>query len=116
MCSVAGVIAIGPYSATKHAQVAFSRSLASQLRPRRINVLTVKPGYVETPGFPQRSRMGPFGRRFVLDPPEVAEKVLKAVDRSRTEVTIPFYYGVAGVVQAVAPGLLTRIGVGRMGR
>jgi uncharacterized protein len=116
MCSVAGTIAVGPYSATKHAQLAFSRSLASQLRPRRIRVLTVKPGYVETEGFPQRSRMGPIGRRLVLDPPEVADKVLKAVDRGRGEVTIPFYYGVAGIVQALAPGLLSRVGVGRMGR
>lgn len=116
MCSVAGVVAVGPYSATKHAQVAFSRSLASQLRPKRIRVLTVKPGYVETPGFPQRSRMGPLGRRLVMDPPELVEKLLKALDRGRTEVTIPFYYGVGGIAQAVAPGLLTRIGVGRMGR
>jgi uncharacterized protein len=116
VCSVAGVIAVGPYSATKHAQLAFSRSLASQVRSRGVKVLTVKPGYVETEGFPQRDRMGPLGRRLVLDPPEVAEKVLKAVDRGRSEVTIPFYYGFAGIVQALVPSLLTRIGVGRMGR
>jgi NAD(P)-dependent dehydrogenase (short-subunit alcohol dehydrogenase family) len=116
MVSVAGTVAIGPYSASKHAQLAFSRSIASQLRPRRIRVLTVKPGYVETEGFPQRSRMGPLGRRLVVDPPYVVERVLKALDRGRSEITIPPYYGVGGLAQALVPGLMTRIGVGRMGR
>jgi NAD(P)-dependent dehydrogenase (short-subunit alcohol dehydrogenase family) len=42
--SVAGTVAIGPYSASKHAQLAFSRSVARELRPRGIHVHTVNPG------------------------------------------------------------------------
>ena len=51
--SVAGTVAIGPYSASKHAQLAFSRSVARELRPRGIHVHTVNPGFVHTEGFPQ---------------------------------------------------------------
>ncbi len=116
MVSVAGTVAVGPYSASKHAQIAFSRTLASQLRPRGIRVLTVKPGYVETEGFPQRSRMGPIARHFVVDPPHVVERILKALERGSTELTVPRYYWVGQAAQALAPSLLTRLGVGKMGR
>ena len=64
--SVAGSVASGPYSASKHAQLAFSRSLAIELAPRGVLVHTVNPGFVETPGFPQRgSRLGPLLSRVV---------------------------------------------------
>ena len=56
MVSVSGSVTFppsGPYSASKFAQLAFSRSVAVQLRSRGIRVHTVKPGFVETEGFPQ---------------------------------------------------------------
>ena len=56
--SVAGTVVVpagGPYSASKHAQLAFSRATAAQLRRRGIRVHTVNPGLVETEGFPQRA-------------------------------------------------------------
>src|SRR5439155_21354944 len=59
IASVAGAVAVGPYSASKHAQLAFSRSLAAEVRERGIHVLSVLPGFVDTPGFPQRGRL-PF--------------------------------------------------------
>src|SRR5438445_2372464 len=60
--SVAGTVAGGPYSASKHAQLAFSRSLAREAAPRGIHVHTVNPGFVETAGFPHRRRFGPLAR------------------------------------------------------
>ena len=116
MVSVAGTMAVGPYSASKHAQIAFSRTLASQLRPRRIRVLTVKPGYVETEGFPQRSRMGPIARRFVVDPPFVAARIAKAIESGRAELTVPRWYWFGSAAQALAPGLLSRFVGGNLGR
>ena len=60
VASVAGTVALPPglYSASKHALVAFSRSLAASLPAQGIHVHTVNPGFVETPGFPQRGRLG----------------------------------------------------------
>jgi NAD(P)-dependent dehydrogenase (short-subunit alcohol dehydrogenase family) len=116
MSSVAGTVAFGPYSASKHAQLAFSRTMASQLRARGIRVLSVKPGYIETEGFPQRSRMGPFGRLFVRDPEYVVERILKAVDRGRTELTAPWFYWPASAAQALLPGLVSRFTSGRLDR
>jgi len=68
--SVAGAVAFppsGPYSASKHAQLAFSRATAVQLRARGVRVHTVKPGFVETEGFPQARLPAPL-RRLVVGP------------------------------------------------
>jgi NAD(P)-dependent dehydrogenase (short-subunit alcohol dehydrogenase family) len=104
--SMAGAIAVGPYSASKHAQLAFSRSVAVELAPRGVSVLSVLPGFVETPGFPQLHRFGLLARRLILDPPFVAERILDAVDRGKREIVIPRWYRPAAWIQALAPGLV----------
>jgi len=109
--SVAGAVAFppsGPYSASKYAQLAFSRATAAQLRPRGIHVHTVKPGFVETEGFPQ-SWLPRLAQRLVIGPERIAEHIMDSVERGRGETTVPRYYAVAGVVQALLPNLLTRV-------
>lgn len=113
VASVAGLVAVGPYSAAKHAQVAFSRSLAVELAPRGISVHTVSPGFVETPGFPQRGRFRGPVYRLVAQPELVVERILAAVEHDRCEVVVPRWYAPAGWLQALAPGLLARV-QGRM--
>ena len=107
--SVAGQIASGPYSATKHAQLALSRSLAVELAPRGIAVLTVNPGFVETPGFPQRTRLGRLGSWAVVDPPFVAGRIMSAIEHDRREIVVPRWYAPLGLLQALAPGGLARL-------
>jgi NAD(P)-dependent dehydrogenase (short-subunit alcohol dehydrogenase family) len=106
LVSVAGTFAMGPYSASKHAQLAFSRSLAVELAPRGIRVHTVLPGFVETPGFPQRARVPAALYRFVAQPSLVVERLLDAVDKDKREIVVPRWYRPAAWVQALAPGLL----------
>ena len=86
LVSVAGTVAFAPagaYAASKHAQLAFSRSTAALLRPSGIQVHTVMPGFVETEGFPQRAKLrSPLLRRFVIEADDVAHAVVKAVERA----------------------------------
>jgi short-subunit dehydrogenase len=116
--SVAGAVAFppsGPYSASKHAQLAFSRATAGELRSRGIHVHTVNPGFVETEGFPQASTLNSgLLRRLVIRPEDVARRVVKAIDRDRRETFVPRWYRAAAIAQAVAPGLVARI-AGRSG-
>jgi NAD(P)-dependent dehydrogenase (short-subunit alcohol dehydrogenase family) len=105
--SVAGEVAFppsGPYTASKHAQLAFSRATAAQLRPLGIRVHTVKPGFVETEGFPQSWLPRP-AQRAVIGPEQVAEHVLASLDRGRGETTVPWYYAPAGTLQSLLPGV-----------
>ena len=110
--SVAGTVATGsggPYTASKHAQLAFSRSTAAELRPRGVRVHTILPGFVETEGFPQRKRFGPALSTLVVEPELIAERVLAAVDRDRRETFVPRWYRVAPLAQALAPRLVARL-------
>jgi uncharacterized protein len=107
--SVAGTVAIGPYSASKHAQLAFSRSIARELHPRGIHVHTVNPGFVHTEGFPQDWLLrGRFGR-VVVGPELVADRIVRAIERGRPEIFVPRWYRVAAVAQAIAPGAFRRV-------
>ena len=106
--SVAGTVALGPYSASKHAQLAFSRSTSAELRPLGIRVLTVNPGFVETEGFPQEHlRQSRFGR-LVIEPEFVADRIVKALDRGRSEIFVPGWYRPAAWAQATAPATFGR--------
>ncbi len=110
--SVAGTVAVGsagPYTASKHAQLAFSRSVSAELRPRGIRVHTILPGFVETEGFPQRERFGPRVSSLVVEPELVAERLLDAVEHNRREVFVPRWYRIAPLAQALAPGLVARV-------
>jgi uncharacterized protein len=109
--SVAGDVAFppsGPYSASKHAQLAFSRATAAQLRGRRIRVHTVKPGFVETEGFPQ-AWLPRVVQPLVIGPEAVARHVLASVERGRGESSVPRYYGAAGRLQAFLPNTFARV-------
>ena len=112
--SVAGTVAFppsGPYSASKHAQLAFSRATTRQLARRGIKVLTVLPGFIETEGFPQKTALqSAFFRGQVKTPEQLVDKIVGAIGSGRTQLTYPGFYRVFGILQAVAPGLLSRVG------
>jgi short-subunit dehydrogenase len=112
--SIGGTIAFAPagaYSASKHAQVAFSRSLRAALHGTGIDVHTILPGFVTTEGFPHpvvfRTRLG---RRFVVGPEATARAVVSAVERGRREVVVPWFpYRLGAIAQALFPTLTARV-------
>jgi short-subunit dehydrogenase len=121
LVSVAGTVAFAPagaYAASKHAQLAFSRSVTALLRPRGVSVHTVMPGFVETEGFPQREKLqSRLLLRYVLEPGDVARAVLKAVEKNKQEMTVPWFpYRIAAISQALIPRLFSLLVTRRAGQ
>lgn len=108
--TVSGAGTSGLYAASKHAQLAFSRSVAGELEPRGIHVHTILPGFAETEGFPQRGVLPSSMIRFVVEAEDIAKAVVLAVERDRREVYVPRYYRVATLAQAITPGVVARVG------
>jgi len=112
VASVAGTVTAGtsgPYSASKHAQVSFSRAVTAELRPRGVRVHTVLPGFVETEGFPQRAVLPRWLHRAVAEPEDVANAVLRALDEGKREIYVPWYYRFAMLAQALFPGAVAHV-------
>ncbi|MGH3071888.1 MAG: SDR family NAD(P)-dependent oxidoreductase [Gaiellaceae bacterium] len=111
--SVAGTVAFapaGPYAASKHAQLAFSRSLTGLFAARGIQVHTVLPGFVETEGFPQKTVLrSAFFRRAIIEPELVATRIADAVESGKRELFVPRWYRVFSLAQALVPGLSARL-------
>jgi short-subunit dehydrogenase len=111
--SVAGTIALarsGPYTASKHAAIAYSRGLAAAARHVGVTVTTVNPGPVTTPGFPQTALLShPLARHLTIDPEQCAERLLHALDRGALEVFVPHWWRPVAALQGLAPGLTARV-------
>ena len=115
VASVAGTVAFSPsgaYTAAKHAQLTFSRSLQASLRGSGIAVHSILPGFVETDGFPQRALLEHrLLRHIVVQPERVAETIAKALERRGREVVVPWFpYRPAILLSGIAPGLVSRVG------
>jgi short-subunit dehydrogenase len=111
--SVAGTVAVGPYSASKHAQLAFSRSVARELKPLGIHVHTVNPGFVHTEGFPQDWLLRGRFKRVVVGPERVADSVVRAIEHDQAEIFVPRWYRSAAIAQALVPGTFRRVSTRR---
>ena len=112
VASVAGAVVVptsGPYSASKAAQIAFSRAVCAELKPMGIRVLTVMPGFVETEGFPQRGYVPGLMNHFVVNPQYIAKRIVKGIAGGRRELTTPAWYRVATIGQWLMPWLVHRI-------
>jgi short-subunit dehydrogenase len=109
--SVAGVVALpqsGPYSASKHAQLAFSRAVAAQLRIRKVRVHTVLPGFAPTRGFPEPSVLPRSLAWTVIEPKRIARAILRSIRQDRRESFVPWWFRGVAVLQSTVPALFSR--------
>jgi short-subunit dehydrogenase len=109
--SVAGTVALpqsGPYAASKHAQLAFSRAVAAQLRPRGVRVHTVLPGFSPTAGFPEPSVLPKALAWTVIQPDRIARSILRSIARDKRESFVPWWFRSVAVLQGSSPSTFSR--------
>ncbi|WP_296749217.1 SDR family oxidoreductase [Thiobacillus sp.] len=87
--SVAGVRGLpggGAYSASKAAATVYLEALRLELKARGIAVVTVAPGYIDTP----MTRVNPYAMPFKMDARTAAAKVARCIARRRSYTVIPW--------------------------
>jgi NAD(P)-dependent dehydrogenase (short-subunit alcohol dehydrogenase family) len=109
--SVAGTVALpqsGPYAASKHAQLAFSRAVSAQLRRRGVRVHGVLPGFSPTAGFPEPSVLPKALEWTIIQPERIARTIVRTIAWDRRESVVPWWFRSVGVLQACVPGVFAR--------
>ena len=110
--SVAGTVVMppsGPYGASKHAQLAFSRATAAQLRSRGVRVHAVLPGFAETEGFPQKGVIPKRLEWTIIGPERIARSIIASIRHDRLESFVPWWYRPVAILQAVLPSVVGRV-------
>ncbi|HEX7064352.1 MAG TPA: SDR family oxidoreductase [Bacillales bacterium] len=100
------------YSATKHAVLGFSNGLRMELADKAVHVTTVNPGPVNTNFFNIADESGDYVKnvaRFMLEPDVVARKVVRAMERPKREINVPFSMSAGSRLYQMFPGTLEKI-------
>jgi short-subunit dehydrogenase len=94
------------YGAAKAAVSAYCEGMRARLLPRRVHVLTIKPGPVATPMTLGTKLPGPL----VASPERVARDIVKAIDaRASTLYTPWFWRWIMAVICALPESVLRRL-------
>ncbi len=91
------------YGAAKAMVTAFASGLRQRLHNSGVSVVTIKPGFVDTPMTAQ------FQKGLLwAKPAQVAEKIVRAIDRNKDEVYVPIFWGVLMAIIKLIPNNIFR--------
>jgi decaprenylphospho-beta-D-erythro-pentofuranosid-2-ulose 2-reductase len=93
------------YGASKGALTVFLQGLRNRLAPAGVAVVTVKPGFVDTPMTAHVAK-----NKLFASPGQVARGILRAADGRKNEVYVPGFWGlIMFVIRAVPEGVFKRM-------
>ena len=105
IASVAGIRGLpghGAYSASKAAVIAYCESLRGELKPGGVNVVTIVPGYIDTP----LTRGNPYSMPFLLSADSFADRAYDAIAAGDSYRVIPWQMGVVAKLMRALPNAL----------
>ena len=100
--SVAGIRGLpghGAYCGSKAAVISYCESLRGEMRPHGVRVVTISPGYIDTP-LTQRNR---YGMPFLMKAEDFAERAYRAIAAGVTYRVIPWQMGVVAKLMRLLP-------------
>ncbi len=105
VASVTGIRGLpghGAYCASKAAVIGYCESLRGELRGSGVKVVTLVPGYVDTP----LTRRNRYAMPFLLAPEVFAERAFAAIDAGASYRVIPWQMGVVAKLMRLLPNAL----------
>lgn len=115
IASVAGVRGLpgaGAYSASKAAVVTYLEALRVELRNSGVKVVTIAPGYIETP----MTAANPYPMPFMLAADEAARRMLRVVDSGASYAVVPWQMGLVAKLMRLLPNAVFDRLAARAGR
>ena len=110
VAAIRGLPGHGAYCASKAAVVAYCESLRGELRSSGVQVVTLLPGYVDTP----LTRENRYAMPFLLSAPAFADKAFVSISAQTSYRVIPWQMGVVTKLLRLLPnGLFDRLLAGR---
>jgi short-subunit dehydrogenase len=103
--SVAGIRGLpghGAYCASKAAVIAYCESLRGELRPSGVKVVTICPGYIDTP----LTRENRYAMPFLMKAEAFADKAFAAIHAGNSYRVIPWHMGVVAKLLRLLPNAL----------
>ena len=105
IASVAGIRGLPgaeAYSASKAAAISYLESLRLEMRSSGIKVVTIAPGYIETP----MTAINPYPMPFMLPAAEAARRFARAIERGTSYTVIPWQMGIVAKGLRLLPNWL----------
>ena len=105
IASVAGIRGLPgaeAYSASKAAAITYLESLRLEMRPYGIKVVTIAPGYIETP----MTAVNSYKMPFLLAADVAAARFVRAIERGTAYAVIPWQMGIVAKVLRLLPNWL----------
>ena len=110
VASIRGLPGHGAYCASKAAVVSYCESLRGELRSSGVRVVTICPGYVDTP----LTRQNRYGMPFLLTAADFAARALRVIERGAGYRVIPWQMAVVAKLLRLLPDwLFDRLLAGR---
>lgn len=102
VAGVRGVPGAGAYSASKAAVRCYCESLRIELRGTGVRVITLAPGFIETP----MTAVNPYRMPFLMPVGRFARQAVRAIDKGRSYTVIPWQMGWIGKLLRLVPDWL----------
>ena len=103
--SVAGIRGLpghGAYCASKAAAISYCESLRGEMRPFGVRVVTLSPGYIDTP----LTRQNRYSMPFLMQAGDFADRAFKAISAGVSYRVIPWQMGVVAKLLRLVPNAL----------
>ena len=111
--SVAGIRGLpghGAYCASKAAVISYCESLRGEMRQQGVRVVTISPGYIDTP----LTRQNRYGMPFLMQAEDFADRAYRAIAAGVSYRVIPWQMGgVAKLLRMLPNALFDKVLAGR---
>ena len=102
IASVAGIRGLpghGAYCASKAAVISYCESLRGELKPSGVKVVTICPGYIDTP----LTRENRYAMPFLMQPQDFADRAFRAIEAGDSWRVIPWQMGLVAKLLRLLP-------------